>query len=140
MRRYPLIGGATRAAGATLAVAWLIGCAFAPPADPSAVAGGSVTIRSASGARLGYEPPETTIEAPGPVRLRFENRSSLPHNLVFTGELTAATRTIVDPGTADEVTVDLPSAGTYRFVCTIHEGMSGTLIVGAQGRVAAGTG
>ncbi len=132
MRRHPLIRRAIRAGGgALLAAALLVGCGLVAPASPRAPATVGLTITSAPGERLAFEPAETTIAAPGPVRLRFENRSSLAHNLVFTGALTAATRTIVNPGTGDELALVLPAAGRYRFVCTIHEGMSGSLIVDA---------
>jgi hypothetical protein len=47
----------------------------------------------------------------------------------FTVGLAAATRTIVEPGTSDELLLRPPGPGAYPFVCTIHDGMAGTLIV-----------
>jgi plastocyanin len=94
---------------------------------PSAAA--SVTITSAPGEVLAFEPKEITVRAAGPISITFRNGSSLPHNLVFTAGLAAATRTIVEPGASDQLVV-LPTApGSYRFGCTIHEGMTGDLIV-----------
>ena len=44
--------------------------------------------------------------------------------------MTAATRTIVEPGGSDLLSVVPPGPGAYAFVCTIHEGMAGRLLVG----------
>jgi plastocyanin len=49
---------------------------------------------------------------------------------VFVEGATASTDAIVEPGATDEIAVDLAASGTYRFVCTIHEGMAGSIIVG----------
>ena len=88
-----------------------------------------VSITTAPGELLAFDPSETNIAAAGSVRVRFRNASSLPHNLVFTGTLTASTRTIVAPGTSDELEIALPGPGRYPFVCTIHVEMSGALLV-----------
>ena len=39
------------------------------------------------------------------------------------------TRTIVRPGTSDQLLLAPPPPGDYPFVCTIHDGMAGRLIV-----------
>ena len=88
-----------------------------------------MTITSGRGETLAFEPAETTVRAAGPITMTFQNVSSLPHNMTFTAGLTAATRTIVRPGTSDQLVLVPPAPGTYRFVCTIHEGMAGTLVV-----------
>ena len=62
-----------------------------------------MTITTAPGETLAFEPAETTVAAAARVKLTFRNGSSLAHNLVFTGGLTGATRTIVEPGTSDEL-------------------------------------
>ena len=87
-----------------------------------------MTITTASGETLAFEPAEITVRAAGPIVLTFRNGSSLPHNLTFTAGLTAATRTIVEPGTSDRLVLSPPASGAYRFVCTIHDGMAGTLV------------
>jgi plastocyanin len=92
-----------------------------------------VTITTAPGDTLAFEPAETSIEVVGPIAVTFRNGSSLPHNLTFGAGLIAATRTIVEPGTSDQLLVAPPASGTYRFVCTIHDGMAGTLVVRAAG-------
>ena len=108
----------------------LVGCAAAdPPATATLPAAVDVTIRSAPGETLAFEPAEITVAAAGPVAVTFENGSSLPHNLVFTGGQSAATRTVVEPGTSDHLLFGPPAPRAYPFVCTIHTGMAGTLIV-----------
>lgn len=107
-----------------------VGCVAAGPggtATPSAAI--DVTIRTGSGETLGFEPAEIIVRAGGPVTVMFQNVSSVPHNLVFTGRLIAATRTIVEPGSSEQLLLDPPAPGTYPFVCTIHAGMAGNLIV-----------
>ena len=114
-------------------------CAGGTPA-PSSSSTTAVTISSASGETLAYDPAEATIRAAGPIAIIFTNRSSLPHNLVFTGGLSGGTRTIVEPGASADVLVGPTAPGRYPFGCTIHEGMRGTLIVldGAASRVGSG--
>ena len=124
-----MIGRPTRIGGVLLVAALVAGCAAAGEPSPSAPAVVGVSITTAPGERLEFDPAETTIALARSVHVRFRNVSSLPHNLVFTGTLTASTRTIVAPGTADEVEVVLPGPGRYPFVCTIHVEMSGALIV-----------
>ena len=86
-------------------------------------------ISTASGERLAFEPPITLVDAPGTVDITFRNRSNVAHNLVFVDRVTAATQTIVAAGTADELAVRFASPGAYEFVCTIHEGMTGRVVV-----------
>jgi plastocyanin len=119
-----------RAQGVVAAALLLAGCAGVAP-TPSAAPSAPValTITTAPGERLAFEPAEPTVRAAGPIALTFRNASSLPHNMTFTDGLTAATQTIVKPGTSDRVMVVPPAPGAYPFVCTIHDGMAGTLIV-----------
>ena len=93
----------------------------------SATAG--LTISSAAGETTAFEPARATVNADGPITVTFQNGSGLPHNLTFTGTLTAATRTIVDPGASEELRLAPLAPGSYPFVCTIHDGMAGTLLV-----------
>ena len=95
-----------------------------------------MTITTAAGETTSFDPAETAVSAAGPIAITFRNRSSLAHNLVFTVGPTAATRTIVEPGTSDELLISALAPGTYPFVCTIHDGMSGTLIVRTTGSTA----
>jgi plastocyanin len=88
-----------------------------------------LTISTAPGERLAFEPAEPTIRATGPISLTFHNGSSLAHNMTFTAGLEAGTRTIVRPGTSDQLLLAPPPPGDYPFVCTIHDGMAGRLII-----------
>jgi plastocyanin len=129
VRRHPLTGDRLRRLGGPLLAPLLVGCLAVGTATttPSATVG--VTITSAPGEILAFEPDEVTIPATRPVALTFMNGSSLSHNLVFTAGLVGATRAIVEPGASDQMVLVPVAPGTYPFVCTIHEGMVGTLIV-----------
>jgi plastocyanin len=88
-----------------------------------------VTVGTDTGAELRFEPAEVTVRAGAEVRLTFANQSTIPHNLTFQGDITAATATVVPAGASETITFTAPAPGQYQFVCTLHPGMSGTLIV-----------
>lgn len=98
----------------------------APSASPAATV--NVSISTATGETTAFEPAETIVAATGPISITFRNASSVPHNLTFI-RITAATRTIVEPGTSDEVHLSPLAPGAYPFVCTVHEGMAGILTI-----------
>ena len=107
----------------------VVACSIPGPAvSPTAAPTVAVTIMSAPGETTAFEPAETAVAATGPIAVTFRNVSALPHNLTFIG-ISAETRTIVEPGTADELLLPALAAGAYPFVCTIHEGMAGILNV-----------
>lgn len=95
-----------------------------------------VTITTAAGETTAFEPAVTVVQTAGPIALTFRNGSGLPHNLVLTAGSTAATRTIVEPGSSDELLLPPLPPGTYPFVCTIHDGMAGTLVVQSTSAIA----
>lgn len=115
--------------------------ATAPPnANPSPPASGSassepsgetveITVGTDTGAELKFDPAELTVKAGADVRVTFENRASVPHNLTFQAPINVATSTVVAPGTSETVQFKAPAAGEYPFVCTLHPGMGGKLIV-----------
>lgn len=76
-----------------------------------------------------FVPDRVTVVASGPVAVTFRNDSTLPHNLVFTPPLTFATRTIVEPGDGELLVLEPIDAGPHPFICTIHDGMAGVLVV-----------
>jgi len=117
-----------------------IGPAGTVGAHPSPVASGStgaapsgatveITIGTDTGADLKFDPAELTVQAGADVRVTFENRASVPHNLTFQAPINVATSTVVAPGTSETVEFKAPAAGEYAFVCTLHPGMGGKLIV-----------
>ena len=108
----------------------------APATSPSAAASGEpsaatveLAVGTDAGAELKFEPAEVTAPAGAVVALTFENQSTVPHNLTFQAPINVATATIVAPGASETVEFTAPEAGEYPFVCTLHPGMDGTLIV-----------
>jgi plastocyanin len=107
------------------------------PADsaaPSSAPSGEIveiTVGTDTGAELKFDPAEVTVPAGAEVRLTFENRASVPHNLTFQGPPNVATATIVAAGSSETLEFTAPDAGEYAFVCTLHPGMGGTLVVEA---------
>jgi plastocyanin len=90
-----------------------------------------ITVGTDTDADLKFDPAELTVKAGADVRVTFENRASVPHNLTFQAPINVATSTVVAPGTSETVQFKAPAAGEYPFVCTIHAGMGGKLIVEA---------
>jgi plastocyanin len=86
-----------------------------------------VEVSTKPGTELAFAPDRVVAPAHVRVKLVFINASSVAHNLVFLGYLDAATRPIVQPGDSDHVEFQTPDPGSHRFVCSIHEEMSGTL-------------
>ncbi len=104
----------------------LAGCSITADAatpDPTAAV---VVISTAPGEELRFVPAFASVTAAGPVWVTLRNESSQAHNLAFTSGVSTATRAIVEPGGEDQV-VMAAGPGTYTFVCTIHEGMAGSL-------------
>lgn len=90
-----------------------------------------ITVGTDTGAELKFEPGEVSVPAGADVRLTFENRSTVPHNLTFQGPPNVASATIVAAGASETLEFIAPEAGNYAFVCTLHPGMGGTLVVDA---------
>lgn len=88
-----------------------------------------VEVSSAAGEELRFVPAQVALSAGAKVALSFANGSTVAHNLVLLLPTEIGTRAIVAPGVTDAFEFEAPPAGTYRFVCTIHEGMEGTLEV-----------
>ena len=134
MRRHPLTRSYPRLV-AVIGLAVLVAGCQATSATTSAPADGiRIAVATAPGETLAFDPPEVQVGSVVPVTMTFRNRSSVAHNLTFTDGLSAATRTIVEPGWDEVVHIVPPAAGTYAFVCTIHPGMTGKLVVTAATR------
>jgi glucose/arabinose dehydrogenase/plastocyanin len=105
-------------------------------ASPSAAAHGEVTeisVATDTGGALTFDPGEITAPAGATVRLTFTNKATVPHNLTFEDPIGAATDTVIDPGDSQTIEFTAPEPGEYTFVCTLHPGMEGTLLVEAAG-------
>ena len=87
-----------------------------------------VTVGTDTDAELKFDPGEVTVRAGAHIRLTFENRAAVPHNLTLQTPINVATSTVVDPGSSDVVEFKAPDPGRYPFVCTLHPGMAGTLV------------
>lgn len=101
-------------------------------AAPSGDASGEVveiTVGTDSGTELLFDPTEISVPAGAIVRLTFVNESTTPHNLTFNDPIDAATATVVAPGAEETIEFTAPEAGEYTYVCTLHPGMDGVLIV-----------
>ena len=131
MRGHPLGGRAARLLIGSLVVPLVVACVATDRAAETAVV--DVTVSSVPGDAMAFDPGETVVRWTGPISVTFRNASTLPHNLTFTSGVAAATRTIVEPGTSDQLALGPLAPGAYRFVCTIHDGMSGTLVVESTG-------
>ena len=105
----------------------------AASAAPSGEASGEVveiTVGTDSGSANEFIPDQISVPAGATVRLTFVNESeTVPHNLTFGEPIDAATATTVAPGEEETIEFTAPEAGEYTFVCTLHPGMEGTLVV-----------
>jgi glucose/arabinose dehydrogenase/plastocyanin len=91
-----------------------------------------ITVGTDTGTANEFDPLEISVPAGATVRLTFENRSdSVPHNLTFGDPIEVATATTVAPGDSETIEFTAPAEGEYTFVCTLHPGMEGTLVVEA---------
>ena len=105
----------------------LAGCAIG--AGEAATETVDVDVRTAAGEQLAFTPADVSVPSGRRVHVTFTNGSSFPHNLVFTSGIEAATPTIVQPGESAQLAFRPAAPGNYTFVCTIHDGMHGTLTV-----------
>jgi plastocyanin len=91
-----------------------------------------ITIGTDAGTELKFDPGEVTAQPGAHVRVTFENRSEVPHNLTFEAPINVASSPVVAPATSETLELTAPGPGEYAFVCTIHPGMEGELIVAAS--------
>jgi glucose/arabinose dehydrogenase/plastocyanin len=100
-----------------------------PSSAPPASGATELTIGTTTDASLKFDPETATVPTGAAVRLTFENRDSVPHNLTFGEPINAKTATIVPPGASETIEFTAPAPGSHKFTCTIHPGMEGTLEV-----------
>lgn len=88
-----------------------------------------ITVGTDTDTELLFDPAEVTVPAGALVRLTFVNQSTVPHNLTFEDPINVATAESIEPGAEETIEFVAPEAGEYTFVCTLHPGMEGTLVV-----------
>jgi plastocyanin len=101
------------------------------------VAGGGLTsrleleisARSHEGSDFAFAPDPLVAPASTALTLTFRNATAAPHTLILLGPIDVRTTAAVSAGGAARLDFTTPTAGTYRFVCNVHEGMAGTLEV-----------
>ncbi len=95
-----------------------------------AAAGTTLTVGTDKAAELKFEPTTITAPANTQVSLVFNNESnSVPHNLKFQEGIQAGTSDNVAAGASETIQFTTPAAGDYKYICSIHPGMEGTLTV-----------
>jgi plastocyanin len=131
------------AVGAIALIVVLVACSAAsspsaseaqPTTIPSAPGNGGtveISVATDAGGALAFDPPQISVPAGAVVRLTFTNKATVPHNLTFADPINVATATVVDPGASQTIEFTAPAEGKYSFVCTLHPGMKGVLIVTA---------
>ncbi len=112
--------------------------AAGPPttAGPAAVGGGSVTAQGAPDAQTATVVGNTQLKfvpdrveaAQGTLALTLTIEGGVPHNLVFDDTSVGQALDTISEGSATGTFV-FPSGGTYQFVCTLHPGMEGEVVV-----------
>ena len=78
-------------------------------------------------ARLEFEPTTVTAK-PGKLALTMTIEGAVPHNLVFDEDTIGEDIEQISEGSATS-TFAFPQPGTYDFVCTLHPGMDGKVVV-----------
>ena len=101
------------------------------PAAPAAPAGRTVDVAMVD---LAFEP--AAIEAVAGSTIRWTNAGAAPHTA--TAANGAFDSGIVPSGGTFEVTLDTP--GTFAYVCELHPGMAGSIVVAAGAGSPTGTG
>ncbi|MCW2607067.1 MAG: blue (type 1) copper domain protein [Frankiales bacterium] len=78
-------------------------------------------------AKLAFSPSTVTAKA-GSLALTLQIEGGVPHNLVFDEDTIGEDIATIGDGSATG-TFEFPKAGTYDFVCTLHPGMDGKVVV-----------
>jgi plastocyanin len=115
--RPPLIAAL---AGTALAGALVAPAVAATPPTARAAAAASVTLKDIS-----FTPSTVTISTGQSVTWTWKDGTT-PHNVTSQGKHRFKSSTSKSKGT---YTVRFTKAGTYKYVCTIHFGMNGKVVV-----------
>jgi plastocyanin len=116
MRKLLVVGVIAAAATAAIVPAQLL-------ASPSA---GTAATKGVSVKDNFFSPKKVTVGVRGKVRWTW--RGSAPHNVTFTKVPRGATKKGAGTRRKGSFTRSFGKRGTYRYVCTIHAGMTGTVV------------
>lgn len=83
----------------------------------------AATVQATTG--LTFDPAQTDITAGGTVTWEF---STVTHNVTFSSGGTGTPASIGN-STSTSVARTFPTAGTFPYACTLHAGMTGTVVV-----------
>lgn len=72
--------------------------------------------------------PATVTAQPGTLKLTLSNTDGVPHDLQFSDSSLGKDIPVVTTGKSTG-TYTFSKAGTYQFVCTLHPGMEGKVVV-----------
>ena len=97
------------------------------PTDPGPGGGdtcpaGTVCMRAST-----FNPTSLTVASNTTVN--FSNNSTVDHNVIFDTPIPAATTNIGLITYGSSTTRAFGTVGTYKFHCTIHDGMAGQVVV-----------
>ena len=118
-----------------LPVLALAGCGGGGEAGTPSAAGAVTATSSGSGqaatvlanTKLKFA-PETVSAQPGALALTMTIDGGTPHDLTFDDPNVGAPIPVTVSGSATQ-TFTFSGAGTYRFLCTLHSGMVGQVVV-----------
>ena len=102
----------------------------------SGAGGGSVVAQGAPDAQTATVVGNTQLEfvpnrieaKAGTLALTMQIEGGVPHNLVFDEDTIGEDIDTISEGSATG-TFEFPQPGTYDFVCTLHPGMDGEVVV-----------
>ena len=84
-------------------------------------------VEVVSNDQIEFEPATVNAKV-GTLTLTHRNGGSIPHNLVFDDKSLGGTETLTE-GKEEALTLTFKEPGTYDFVCTIHSGQDGKVVV-----------
>ena len=84
-------------------------------------------VEVVSNDQIEFEPATVNAKV-GTLTLTHRNGGSIPHNLVFSDKSLGGTETL-SGGKEEAITLTFQEPGTYDFVCTIHSGQDGKVVV-----------
>ena len=127
-RRWPLMLGGGAIVALAL-VAAIIGFSGNKTAPVSAT-GPTFEVATDAGTALKFDPAAFDAPANTKIQINFTNKAQgLPHNMTFQSGVAAKTADQISPGQTASLSFTTPAPGSYKFVCTIHPGMEGTMNV-----------